>query len=370
MNILMVLKDMSVCGDVTCVIELSKELISRGNKVVIAAKVGDLTPQLENLNIMFYPVALDSKMPGNILKANKVLEQIVNEEKINIVHYHSLSVSYILNKFCKKHNLPMISTASLSLDSSELKLMAKRSRKILVKNENQQKYLMERCKVPQSDTLITVNGVDVERFCENSDKCYIKDKFSLNDEDNVVVHICRLDKKHSLTAHHLIQAVLKLDKIVDNLKCVIVGGGDDFENVKKSAETANEKMGRDAVLLAGMCTDVEKYIASAKLFVGASRSAMEAMASGKPVILAGYNGYIGLLTDENAEKCIEKVFSCYDCRELGVDVLSQDIGAFFGLWDEEQEALSELGIQTIREKFSVKRMADDAEKIYESVLEE
>lgn len=370
MNILMVLKDMSVCGDVTCVIDLSKELIRRGNKVVIAAKVGDLTPQLENLNIKYYSVALDSKTPGGILKANKVLEQIVKEENINIVHYHSLSVSYILNKFCKKHNLPLVATTSLSFDFADLKLMAKRSRKILVKNENQKKYLVENCKVPQSDALVTVNGVDGARFCENADKCYMQEKFCLNDEDNVVVHICRLDKKHGLIAHRLIQAVLKLDNIVENLKCVIVGGGDDFENVKKVAEAANEKMGRDAVLLAGMCTDVEKYIAPAKLFVGESRSAMEAMASGKPVILAGYDGYIGLFTDENAGECIEKGFSCHGCQEPGVDALSQDIGAFFGLWDEEQEALCELGRQTMRESFSAKRMGDDAENAYKSVLEE
>lgn len=369
MNILMALNDMSLCSDAMCVIELSKELILRGSKVVIVSKPGELTKLLESLEITHYQVALDSKTPAGIMKANKILGKIVTEQNINIVHYHSPEVSYTISKFCKKHKLPLVATAN-SYKTCGLKKLSKRSDKLLVLTEEQKQYLVENCRVPKENVLVTVRGIDTERFCINKGESFVNDKFNIDSQDNLVVHISRLDKKHSLIAYRLIESVLKLDNIVENLKCIIVGDGDDFDNVKKAADSANEKMGREIIHLPGICQDTTKYIAVAKLFVGKSRFAMEAMASAKPVILAGYDGYLGLLSKSNIEECIKNHFCFLGGKEPDVNVLSQDIGAFFGLWDEEQEAIGALGRKTILDHFSLNAMTDDAENAYKAVLEE
>ena len=75
--------------------------------------------------------------------------------------------------------------------------------------------------------------------------------------------------------------------------------------------------------------------------------------------------------DENKLQIgLDTNFCCRGCEQSSVELLAQDIGAFFGLWEEEQEKLGEYGRKTVLEHYSVKRMADDAENVYKSVLEE
>ena len=228
---------------------------------------------------------------------------------------------------------------------------------------------MDNYKIDGNDITVTVNGIDVDRFSKNAEKEPAMKEFSIKEEDNTIVYVSRMDESRSLVAHHLIEAVLRLDNIIENLKCIIVGDGDDFENVKKEAEAANEKLGREVISLAGARVDVDKLIAPAKLFVGVSRAALEAMACEKPTIVAGNEGYIGLFDESKLQVGLETNFCCRGCAESSVDLLAQDIGAFFGLWEEEQQKLGEYGRNTVLEHYSVKRMADDAESVYRSVVE-
>ena len=49
--------------------------------------------------------------------------------------------------------------------------------------------------------------------------------------------------------------------------------------------------------------------------------------------------------------------------------LANDIGTFFGMWDEDIEKISEFGRNLILSDYSVTRMADDTEKAYKASLE-
>ena len=48
--------------------------------------------------------------------------------------------------------------------------------------------------------------------------------------------------------------------------------GDDYDNVKTMADSVNQKLGRDVIVLTGARTDINKLIAPCKLFVGVSLS--------------------------------------------------------------------------------------------------
>ena len=111
-------------------------------------------------------------------------------------------------------------------------------------------------------------------------------------------------------------------------------------------------------------------MAPAKLFVGVSRAALEAMASQKPTIIAGNEGYVGRFSEDKLPVCLETNFCLRGCEMSTTDLLAQDIGAFFGLWEEDQEKLGEYGREVVLKYYSVARMADDAEKVYKKVMEE
>ena len=104
----------------------------------------------------------------------------------------------------------------------------------------------------------------------------------------------RMDSDRSFAAHKLIEIAPRLYNTIGDYEMVIVGGGNDLENIKAEAEAANSAIGREVIKIAGARTDVNKFVASGDVFVGVSRAALEAMAAEKPSIIAGNEGYIGI----------------------------------------------------------------------------
>lgn len=369
MNILMSLMKLDIGGAETHVVELAKELKKRGHKLVITSNGGTYVEELDKQGITHYTIPLQNKKPQNVLKAFSMLKKVIIDEKIDVVHSHARIPSFILGKIQKKMKFPFVTTAhGVFTTKYGLKYITDWGQKTLAVSEDIKKYLMDNYNIPENDITVTVNGIDEEKFSPDVDKTEIQKEFSLSEQDNTIAYVSRLDASCDHIAYQLIEAVEKLSSIVENLKCLIVGDGDDFENVKKLADGVNERLGCEAVILTGSRTDVNKVIAPAKLFVGVSRAALEAMASEKPTILAGTMGYIGLFDENKLEKSLYTNFCCRGCEPSTTELIAQDIGYFFGLWEEEQKKMGEYARQTVLSHYSVKRMADDAEKVYKEVL--
>lgn len=369
MNILMSLMSLDIGGAETHVFELSKELKKRGHNIIITSNGGAYVKDLEEIGIKHYTVPLQNKNPKNVAKAFSLLKKIIAEEKIDVVHSHARIPSFILGKIQKKMGFPFVTTAHWIFTTKYgLKYITDWGQKTLAVSEDIKKYLMDNYKINESDITVTVNGIDEEKFARSAVKESIKKELSLQDGEKTIVYVSRMDKSRSLVAHHLISCVEKLDPIIENIKCIIVGGGDDFENVQKEAEEVNKKLSRNAIVLTGARTDINDLISPADLFVGVSRAALEAMASGKPTIVAGNEGYIGLFDEDKLSVGLETNFCCRGCREPSEKELLQDIANFFGLCDEEWERLGDYSRQVVIKNYSVKRMADDAEKVYKQAM--
>lgn len=369
MNILMSLMSLDIGGAETHVFELSKELKRRGHNIIITSNGGAYVKELEEFGIKHYTVPLQNKNPKNVAKAFSLLKKIIKEEKIELVHSHARIPSFILGKIQKSMKFPFVTTAHWIFNTKYgLKYITNWGDKTLAVSEDIKKYLMDNYKIPEDDITVTVNGIDVDKFTSNAVKPEISKELSLSEGDKTIVYVSRMDKSRSLVAHQLIAAIQKLDNIIDGLKCVIVGGGDDFDEVKKEADAVNEKLSRNAIVLTGGRTDISDLIAPCDLFVGVSRAALEAMACKKPTIVAGNEGYIGLFDEDKLEVGLATNFCCRGCKESNETDLIQDIANFFGLCDEEWERLSEYSREVVLNNYSVKRMADDAEKVYKEAI--
>ena len=368
-NILMLLMKLDIGGAETHVVELSKELKKRGYNVIIASNGGVYIKELEEAGIKYYIVPLQNKNPKNVIKSFKLIRSIIEEEKIDIVHSHARIPSFIAGQLRKKMDFAFVTTAHWVFSTKHgLKYITNWGEKTIAVSEDIKEYLIKNYKIPEEDIIVTINGIDTDKFSPDIETGEISKELGIGADDNTIVYVSRMDEDRSLVAHMLIKAVLKLDNIVDSLKVIIVGGGNDFENVKAEADDANAKLGRNAVVMTGARTDINRLIAPAKLFVGVSRAALEAMAAGKPTIIGGNEGYIGLFDEDKAELAYSTNFCCRGCPMPSEEILAQDIGNFFGLWDEDKERLSKISREFVKERYSVSRMADDAQKAYESVL--
>ena len=89
MKILMALMSLDIGGVETHVLELSKELVARGHKIVVASAGGSYVAQLEASGVHHVTAPLVSKKPGDIMKSYKILKSLIKEFKPDIVHSHA-----------------------------------------------------------------------------------------------------------------------------------------------------------------------------------------------------------------------------------------------------------------------------------------
>ncbi len=365
----MALMQLDIGGAETHVVELSKELAKRGYNITVVSNGGVYVNELEESGIKHYTLPLHTKKLRCMAESKRELRKIIKNENIDLVHSHARIPSFILGRLHKSMKFPFVTTAHWVFNTKHgLKYLTDWGEKTIAVSEDIKKYLMDNYNTPEDDIFVTINGIDTDKFSPETDKKEIMETFGISDDDNLIVYISRMDEDRSLVAKQLINVLPKLDKIVENLKVLVVGGGNDFDNVCEMANKTNEALGRKAVIMTGPRTDINKLIAPAKLFVGVSRSALEAMAEEKPVIIAGNEGYIGLFDETKLQIGIDTNFCCRGCEMSTEEKLAQEIGEFFGMWDEDIEKISQYGRNLILNNYSVKRMADDTEKAYKACL--
>ena len=367
LNILLALMQLDIGGAETHVVELAKELKRRGLNPIVTSNGGVYVQELENEGIKHYCVPLQNKNPFNMVKSAKLLKKIIIDEKIDVVHSHARIPSFILGKLHKRMHFPFVTTAHWVFNTGYgLKYITEWGEKTVAVSEDIKTYLMDNYHIPESDIRVTINGIDTDRFSPDTDASDIRKEFGLSDKDTVIVYVSRMDESRSLVAKQLISIVPEIG--VPNLKVLIVGGGDDLDNVKALADSVNSGLGKNTVILTGGRTDINKLVAAGDLFIGVSRAALEAMAAGKPVIIAGNEGYIGLFDQSKLSVGIDTNFCCRGCAESSPELILGDIKQFFRMDDNSRSELAQFGRELIKREYSVARMAEDSMKVYEWAL--
>lgn len=372
LNILMATMGMEIGGAETHVLELARALRRRGFNVFVASNGGVYEKDLEAAGIKHYKLPLHNKKLSNMIASYKGLKQIIVKEKIDIVHGHARIPSFLCGLLHKKMKFPFITTAHWVFKINPiLRRMTDWGQLTVAVSNDIKTYLIDNYQVPASDISVTINGIDTDKFSNQIDASSVEAEFDLTPDKTRIVYVSRMDTSRSLVAHHLVQIAPKLDAQIDNLEIVIVGDGDDFENLKAEVQQVNTQQGRSLIKLAGGRTDINKFIKTGDIFVGVSRSALEAMAAEKPSIIAGNEGYIGIFDESKLDDCIRTNFCCRDCRVPSAKLLYEDIITLLKNTDAQTRAqLGAYGRQTIMERYSVSRMTQDYIDAYDRLLME
>jgi glycosyltransferase involved in cell wall biosynthesis len=242
------------------------------------------------------------------------------------------------------------------------KILSDWGEKSLAVSEDIKAYLMRNYNVPAANIFVTVNGVDTDTFAPNPSG-------KVNDGRLRVMTVSRLDQGRSQVSYMLVKAAPAIYGRYPNALIVIVGGGGEYENIKRRADDMNKRLGADIIEMTGPRTDVHRLLATADVFVGASRAALEAMSSGLPVVASGNEGHLGLLTEGSLQAAVDTNFCYRDCERATVEKLTADVLALLGMPVAVRERMGALGRAFVLENYSVARMADDALALYRTVLD-
>ena len=227
-------------------IELSKQLVKKGfNVTVIAHK--DFEKFFENIN--FIPLDL-SKSRNNFFILFKLLK-ILKKENFDIIHTQANKATSMVIKLKPFINSKIVST--LHNYKNNLSSFEKSDFVITVSD-----YIGKNLKT--KNKVVIYNGIE---FNSNENlKIDLYEKYNIEKKKFIICSVARLTKVKRFEL--ILMAIKNLD-----LHLILVGSGEEENNLKKEAEKLNIK---NKITFTGnvVNTDVKKIVASSSLFVMSS----------------------------------------------------------------------------------------------------
>ena len=377
MKILIATMALDIGGAETHIVELCRELCRRGHEITVVSAGGVYESDILAAGAKHIRIPLNRLHPKSLVTSLGALSAVLSADKFDIVHAHARIPAFLCGLLQRKYKFRFVTTAhGVFVARGVKKLLSDWGECTLTVAPDIKDYLLKNYKkVREENITLSVNGIDTERFSPGVSGRKIKQEFGIPDAAPVLVAVSRLDNYDTAPAaviRALIDAAVPLSNNIRNLRIIIAGGGDAEAELTARAAQVNEALGCNAVIMTGSRTDIDEILAAGELFVGASRAALEAMATGMPVLLAGGQGYMGLLTEENLDKATATNFTARDCPPAMVDAFVADITDFFAERDsvayiKRNAMLATLGRDVVTRSYSVARMVDDCEAVYDNL---
>ncbi len=313
--------------------------------------------------------------PLRLLQARKTVARYLDTERPDVVHAHTRRTAFICASLCKGRKIPLICTAHAKFSTDRLrdKLSVWGDATICV-SEDIKEHIFSQPQVAKQKIKVINNGIKMP------DLAHLPD---LNGQK--IVFVSRLDADCSLGAHLLCLIAPSLQRRYPNLQITVVGGGSEYEKIKRAADIVSQKINRELIKMTGAVEYPAEYFENASLFVGVSRAALEAMAHSLPTLLLGDEGYLGLLNDGTLNEAMRTNFTCRnsagrtDARTSRgargacfsgdlTQTLFREICRYFDMSEAEKSRLAELAHETVLRHYSAEKMARETLELYGSVL--
>ena len=309
MKILMLIDRMENGGAETHVEALAQALRDGGDRVEVFSAGGRIADRLAEDGINQRTISFIGRSPWRFLLARRVLKKLICTEGYDILHAHTRTTALLLRGLSgKERNRGSVLTVHAAFFRSPwLSRLAFHSEKTIAVSEDLRKRAIDVFKIPAESIEVIPNGVDCSGFYPPKELA----------ERQTILFASRLDEDCSLVAELLCEVTPRLIEDFSCLKISVAGGGRAMGRIEELARRANEqcraKVGRDVIKLLGRVDDMASVYRKHRIFVGASRAAMEAAVCGCAVVLCGNEGRGGILSLERLLSDVDNLCSRGEC---------------------------------------------------------
>lgn len=354
------------------VLELSKHLQDRGHEVEV------LTTQLAGTSAedTVEGVKVKRREPMTIQFSTPVVPQIRDvllEEDYDILHTHSPPpiMSYFGVRTAEKRDIPSVLTYHCDLEIPNIfgplivdlyygtlgTYTVNLADEVIATSDS---YGATSQAIWDRDTHVIPNAVDAERFHPDNDGTQVRKKYGIKPHENMVLYVGRLVKHKGL--EYLVKSANHTGK---DTRYIIVGTGDHRSRLE---EIVNKNTLQHKVTFAGRISNelLPKFYAAADIFVLPSVSrleafgivALEAMASGVPVVVSDIPGVREVIT-EGENGLLAQPMSSEDIAGMVRAILRHP---------DLAEEMGKSGRKRVLENFTWAKVAEDIEGVYEQTL--
>ncbi|MBE3589560.1 MAG: glycosyltransferase [Firmicutes bacterium] len=353
-------------GAETHVVTLAEGLLRHGWTPVVVSAGGRLVARLEAAGIRHLRAPLASRSPLDVLRALGRVRRALREEAPDVLHAHARIPAWVSETARRGLGLPLVTTYHGVYQAGWFWRRVSRWGDVTIAVSAEVKeHLVERLGAPEERVRVIPNGVDTEHFAPAAAPPPVEG--AAPDDGPVIVHVSRLDEVLE-PALALCDAAAALAPRWPRLRALIVGGGRGEAAVAARAREANARAGREVVRLVGARPDPLPYLQRADAVVAAGRAALEAMACGRPLIVAGAGGLAGWAAPETWEALARTNLSG---RGGGVPATGEALAALLAAGLERPEELRRLGSfgrDVVVARYSIESMVRAVVAAYEDAL--
>lgn len=360
MNILLLTTHFNVGGISKYLVNLSRGLIQKGHNVVIASSPGDFISTLDK-RVSFFPLNIKTKseLSPKIFLAFPELIKLVRQRKIEIIHAQT-RVSQVLAFYLSKvSGIPYLSTShGFFKPRLGRRLFPCWGERVIAISQPVKEHLIRDFKTEPFKIVLIPNGVRIKDDLSLPDFRVGRRKYGLKEEVDVIGFMGRLSPVKGIK--YLIMAMSHVLKTKPNAQLIIVGEG----KIKQELKNLTKELGIvNSVFFLGTIANTDEVFSLIDIFAlpslqeGLGLSLLEAMAMAKPVIGSEVGGILDVIQKEENGLLV----SPGDARELSKAIIE--------LLDNKEKAreMGKKARETVREKFSLERMVEDTEKVYEGI---
>jgi peptidoglycan/xylan/chitin deacetylase (PgdA/CDA1 family)/glycosyltransferase involved in cell wall biosynthesis len=329
-NILHVLSQHEVTGAETYAAALIARQARDGHRVTVVSDTLSTPVAAEYL-----PMPIGKRDYPQRLRNIVALRRLIRARGIHLVHAHSRAASWVAFFATRGTPAAVVSTLhAIQPPHRSARAFSVYGHQMIAVSRGVHENAVRDLGLPAARVHVVPNGVDLERFRPGADAAAARRDLGLPPGGPVVALVGRLSGPRVPVAKAFLSEVFpRVRGSVPGARLVVVGGmtmPPDFsgfvaqQNLRLavgatsasgavSAGGAPDALTSDAsssgaVRLLGHQPDVRLAIAAADVVVGAGRSAIEALASGRPVVALGEAQYAGVVSAETTTEAMRTNF--------------------------------------------------------------
>jgi lipopolysaccharide heptosyltransferase II len=356
MNILQILPMLDVGGVETGTLDLSRELVKLGHKVIVVSGGGRMVKDLVNAGVKHIKLPVYRKSLFTVIEMIKKLEYIIKEEEVHIVHARS-RVPAIIAFFASRHTgVSFITTAHGYYSPHLFSRVMGWGRFVIVASSIIGRHMIEDFGVPRDRIRFIPRGVDLEKFRFNPmDPSRQKTEYRIG----VVGRITPI-KGHAF----FLQAIAKVVRIFPKVKILIVGDApEDSPEYKENLIKLVRQLNIEEFVefldsrhdIPGLMSELDLLVLPSVGQEAFGRVIIEAGASGVPVIATRIGGAIDIVENEKTGLLVEPNNIMEMVNAIVRLLKDRDLAKYFSIEARKK----------VENEYGLSRMVEDTIKVYE-----
>ena len=305
MHILHVLSQYEVTGAETYAATLIAQQVRDGHQVTVVSDTLH-TP----VDADFLPMPIGKRDYPARLRNIVNLRRLIRARRISLVHAHSRAASWVAYFATRFSPVPLVSSLHIMQSAHvSARLFSVYGEQVVSVASNVHAHALRVLGLPGSRMHLVRNGVDVDRLSAAPARADARARLGLPAGAPVVLLLGRLSGRRTAIAVSAVAGVFpRIRAAVPDARLVVVGGMMMPETFPGLVAETNRRLGADAVRHVGHQADVLPFVAAADVVIAAGRSAIEALAAGRPVVAAGEACCVGTVCAETADQAMRTNF--------------------------------------------------------------